>query len=239
MPRKLKEIDVEELSLVDDTATRKKFYILKRRKIMDELIEMLKNSLGEEAVTAEVIAKAKELPDEKVEEIKKAVKSIEEYRDVFPAAFGDAVNVLIKNSSYDYPEREGEVELDVEKAGAALSKATVEQLRKIADIVKKLIGEKTEKLAKDKDGNELPAEVQAKLEELDEYKRAEKEQIEKERKEKEKADKEEKEKLLERIEALEKGRGVKKSISGQETETDADDDDEEEDKYPSMVLPTK
>ena len=63
MPRKLKEIEADEVSLVDKAANKTKFFILKRSKLMDEFIKILKQWFGEDVLTDEEIAKAKELPN--------------------------------------------------------------------------------------------------------------------------------------------------------------------------------
>lgn len=52
MARKLIDLEVEEVSLVDAAANRTKFAIIKRRVIMDELTALLKALLGEEVTTS-------------------------------------------------------------------------------------------------------------------------------------------------------------------------------------------
>lgn len=240
MAKKLKDIEISEISLVTSTASRKKFVILKRRKSMDELIEQMKTFLGEDAMTKKVIEKMKELPDKKVEEFKKSLDDLEPYRENFPTSVGEAVNTLLKSASFEYPEIKTVEGLDVEdiieKKGASFSKATVEQLKKIVDIITKLIGEKTQK---GKDGKELSSDVQAQLDELVVLKRAEKERKEKEELKKEEKAEERIKGLEAEIEKIKETKGIKKSIDGQDNDDDAGDDDEEEDKYPSIPIPTK
>jgi hypothetical protein len=133
MARKLIDLEVEEVSLVDAAANRTKFAIIKRRVIMDELTALLKALLGEEVTDAE-LAKAKELPEDAMKAIKGALNILNKYKDEFPAEILSAIKSLAKFSSYGYPEKKTE-ELskeDVEKVGARLSKATLEELKKIS-----------------------------------------------------------------------------------------------------------
>lgn len=232
MPRKLKDIEIEEITLCDEPAIRKKFYIRKRREQMEELLKVLKKLLGEETIDEKTVEKMKGLPEDKTEDIRKALEEIEGYQENFPPKLDEAFLSLAKAATYDYPTGGAELDFeDIEKAGAALSKATIEQLRKIGDIIKKLIGEKAEKF-KDKDGKDLPEDIVKKLERADELEKAEKERIEKEKQEKEEAEKQEKEDMKKRLEKLEKNKGIKKSIEGQE-DTDAGGGDEGE-KWPSL-----
>jgi len=238
MARKLKDVEIEEITICDEPANRKKFYILKHGGIkMDKLLEVLKKILGDEEINDTSIEKIKGLPEENIESLRKALDEIEGYQENFPPALDEAFLSLAKSATYDYPVKESELDFeDVKKAGASLSKATVAQLKKIQDIIEKLIGEKTKKLKK-KDGEEeieIPEDIQKRLDKLDKIEKEAKEKAEKEAKEK--AEKEEKEKaeLLKRIEKLEKKRGTKKSIDGQDD--DAGDDNDEEDPFPSIPV---
>ena len=238
MARKLKDVEIEEITICDEPANRKKFYIKKTGGIkMDKLLEVLKKILGDDEISNDSIEKIKGIPEDKIEGIRKALDEIEGYQENFPPALDEAFLSLAKSAVYDYPVKESELDFeDIEKAGASLSKATVAQLRKIQEIIEKLVGEKTKKLKKnDKDEFEIPEDIQAKLDKLEKLEKAEKEKEEKDATEKvEKAEKE-KEELLKRVEKLEKKKGTKKSIDGQGND-DAGDDNDEEDPYPSIPV---
>jgi len=244
MPRKLKDIDVAEISLVDNAANRKKFYIVKRRRQMDEFIKLLKSFMGEDddefKLSEEDIAKAEKLDEKAIKAIQGALNILNKYKDVYPNDVLTAIKTLTKYAAYgySYPAKKSltEEELieeltDVEKAGRKLSKATIEQLKKAMEIIQSLIEEKEEDITK---GHKLPPEIVKKLEKLAEYEKAEKERIEKERIEKEKKQEELIKELKERVEKLEKSKGIKKSIDGQ----DDDDDDKDKNKgvkWPSLI----
>jgi hypothetical protein len=84
--RHLRDIDIEEISLVSKAATRKKFYIVKNQggvNTMEEL-EKLINELNPDGNEIEVLRKAKDkLPKEMLDELTKAYKPILKYKDDF------------------------------------------------------------------------------------------------------------------------------------------------------------
>lgn len=257
MPRKMYDIDVDEITLTGSTANRKQFFIKKsKEKIMDKFIEVLKGFVEDEdgdELTAEEIKKAEALAKEPKEIIENALNTFEEYRESMPDDLLAATRILVKQASLvDVPTITKEA---LEKAGAALSKANKAALTKVLDFLKgstpaiaslqALLGLKVEKTQQvvDDDGEKLSDETVAKLEELEQFKKTEKERIEKEEKEeKEKAETEKKE-LEDRIEALEKQKGIKKSIDKKgdddkdKDKKDVKKDDEVEDLYPSMYVP--
>jgi len=257
MPRKMYDIDVDEITLTGSTANRKQFFIKKsKEKIMDKFIEVLKGFVVDEdddELTKEEIAKAEALGKEPKAIIENALNTFEEYRESMPDDLLAATRILVKQATFiDTPITKEALE----KAGAALSKANKAALTKVLDFLKganpaiaslqALLGlkvEKTETVVND-DGEKLSEETIAKLEELEKFKKAEKERIEKEAKEKKEKDEEEKQDLKDRLEALEKQKGIKKSIDKQ-----GDDDkdknkkdlkkgeEEVEDLYPSVYVP--
>lgn len=234
MPRKLKEIEADEVSLVDKAANKTKFFILKRSKLMDEFIKILKQWFGEDVLTDEEIAKAKELPTEIVKAAKSALESLSEHKDVYPDNYLDALNVVVKGALI---ERKitvtDETEFDIEKlTEEQFSKATLKQLKKLKEIVDGLLTAK-EDTTKSKDGEKLSDEMVAKLEELEEYKRKEKEATEKAATEEKEKEQERLKKLESEIEELKKKRGVKKGIEGQEG--DKEDGDEDTPKWSSLT----
>jgi len=255
MPRKLFDIDVDEITLTGSTANRKQFFIKKsKEKIMDKFIKVLKGFVEDEdgdELTTEEIAKAEALGKEPREVIENALSTFEEYRESMPDDLLAATRILVKQASIiDAPiSKEA-----LEKAGATLSKANKAALTKVLDFLKgggpaiaslqALLGLKVEKTEQvvDDNGEKLSAETEAKLEKLEEFEKAEKERIETEQAEiKKKAEEKEKE-LEERLEALEKQKGIKKSIDQKgdeddEKKKDVKKDDEVEDLYPSVYVP--
>ena len=254
MPRKIYDIDVDEITLCASAANRKQFFIKKsREKTMDKFMEVLKGFVvdeDEDELTAEEIAKAEALGKEPKAVIENALNTFSEYKESMPADLLAAAKILVKQASLvDLPKKE-----DLEKAGAALSKTTRAQLTKILSYfkgsdesiatLKALLGEKVEKEELGSNGDEkLSAETQARLEKLEGLETAEKERIEKEQKEKEEKAEEDKKDMQTRLEALEKGKPVKKSIDKLGDETDAEKkkalkkDEDDEDKWPSLYVP--
>jgi len=99
------------------------FYLAKRNENMDELLEQLKDLIGDD-FDEEVFTKA-ELSTEAVNALKGALKMIDKYKDDLPADLTKALAVLAKYASgYGYPEKK-----DVEKAGAKFSKDTLERIK--------------------------------------------------------------------------------------------------------------
>ncbi|NVM21425.1 MAG: hypothetical protein HWN68_06560 [Desulfobacterales bacterium] len=235
MPRRLKDLEVEEISLVDSAATRKQFYIVKRRnQQMEEFVELLKSFLGEDEITDEDIEKANKVPEAALKAIKGAVNILNKYKADFPPEILNALKTLTKYAAYGYPSKRVEKVdlsdlLDVEKAGAKLSKATVEELKKVLKIIESIIGEREKEVKKTY--GELPADVVAQLEEL----RAMKE--EKKTKNIEKARDEFKKEILDAVgdlvaKEVKKEKPVKKSITGQEG---GDDNGGKKGDFPSVA----
>lgn len=257
MPRKMYDIDVDEITLTGSTANRKQFFIKKSKEItVDKFIEVLKGFVVDEdddELTKEEIAKAEALGKEPKAVVENALTTFEEYKESMPDDLLAATKILVKQATFvDLPLTKEALE----KAGAALSKANKAALTKVLDFLKgspqaiaslqALLGLKVEKTVKVKDDDEenLSQETQEKLDKLEELEKAETERIEKEAEEKEKKDKKEKQDLIERLEALEKKKGIKKSIDNQGDDDDKDKnkkdikkDDEEEDLYPSVYVP--
>lgn len=256
MPRKMYDIDVDEITLTGSTANRKQFFIKKSKEIsMPKFIELLKGFVEDEdgdELTTEEIKKAEALAKEPMEIMENALNTFEEYKESMPDDLLAATRILVKQASIiDVPiSKEA-----LEKAGAALSKANKAALTKVLDFLKgstpaiaslqALLGLKVEKTEKvvDDDGEKLSDETIAKLEKLKGLEKADTERIEKEEKEKKEKDDEEKQDLKDRLEALEKGKPVKKSIDKEgddgdnKNKTDVKKDDEVEDLYPSMYVP--
>ncbi len=251
MPRKMYDINVDEITLTGSTANRKQFFIKKsKEKTMDKFIKVLKGFVEDEdgdELTTEEIAKAEALGKEPREIIENALNTFEEYRESMPEDLLTATRILVKQATFVALPISKEA---LEKAGATLSKANKAALTKVLDFLKggapaiaslqTLLGLKVEKTEKvNDDGEKLSDETVAKLEELVQLKKTESDRIEKEEKEKKKKEADEKQELKDRVEALEKQKGIKKSIDEKNDDKDKDlkKDDEVEDLYPSMYVP--
>jgi len=108
--RRLQNIDVDEISLVDSAATGKKFMIIKSAEVTNtmEELEQLINEFNPEGNEIEILRKAKDkLPKEMVDELTKAYKAIVKYREDFPDDLAEAIKVLGKYASYGYPGAKG------------------------------------------------------------------------------------------------------------------------------------
>lgn len=240
--RKLKDIMIDEISLVEEGANQKRFYILKQQRSRDmkELIEIMKSLLGDELTDEEIEEFQKaELSDNALKAIKSAAKTLDKYKEDLPADVKAALKTLMKYASYGYPpkgeksvEKAVEVMLtDLEKAGAKLSKATIAELNKIIDICKKLVNQKTDDVKKQY--KDLPPEVVAELAEA----RLLKQKVEDEEKaRREKEDKDWREKIEKTLEAISKGERT--SIVGQDTDEDEDDEEMKKGKKEKEMFPT-
>lgn len=246
--RKLKNINIDELSLVESAANRKKFFI-KKEKAMEKFIELLKGLFGEEGLTEDDIAKAKELSDETVEAITGALNVIGEYSDAFPEKFNEAQLTLLKQASCGQVVEKAKLTDEdfatylienIEKVGASLSKATRAQIERIRDICAKMLETKTEKKKGDAEEEKLSTETLDKLDELERLKKAEADRVKKETDVKSEEDtkkliKDTMEEILEPIMPLLKEKGKTKKLKGQEEE-DVEKDDKVVDKFPSIKL---
>jgi hypothetical protein len=253
MPRKLENIELDEISLVDAAANRKKFFILKRRESMDELIKLLKSMMGEDAKDEE-LEKAKQLSEEAGKALKGALNILNKYKDDMPDDVVTAIKVLAKYASYGYPEaKQKSDELskeDIEKIGARLSKATLEQLKtakevlaaidlkslkKVSEIIDKLISESSD-VAKRADLSALPQDVREKVLKAE---RIEQEGLQKAADERIAAIvKSSVEALIkplqETVDKLAKTKGIKKSLDGQVDDDPDHKGKDEADKWPSL-----
>lgn len=247
MARKLKEIDPDEISLVDQAANLTKFYITKRRTSMnDELIELLKQFVpDDEELTEDDISKAEEMSDEAKKALTGALNILNKYKGDFPPAVLDAIKTLTKFASYGkYPaKKSAEIDddvflkelVDVSKAGAKLSKATIEQLKKIKAVIDEMIGAREKDIKKDHQN--LPDDVVSELEQLRRFKAdtqdKENERIKKDQDDKEKVRDDKIAELEKELKELKKKKPVKKSKDGQDDPAGGDDDDDKT-KWPSL-----
>jgi len=238
MPRKLQDIDVDEISLVDVPAIRKKFLIVKKDKKgmqktsetdqdnsdiknltkeeefkMDELIELYKKLTGEEEDFSEKETELlKKLSDEAVSAIKGALNILNKFKGDFTDELKDAVKVLAKyvTKAYPYPYPAKKSDDDLEKAGRKISKDTLAAIKKAIGILNSALSKADDtKKAISVLSDLLSNEEKKALKKADE----EKEKADKEKERDEKFDSAIKD-AKETIEKLEKGSGEKdKSIS--------------------------
>jgi len=243
--RKLKEIVIDELSLVESAANRKKFFI-KKEKEMEKFIELLKGLFEEEGLTEEDIAKAKELPDESVDAITGALNAITVYSDSFPPEFMKAQLTLLKHASCGRVVEKTELTEEdfakylienIEKVGASLSKATRAQIERIRDICAKMLESKAEKKKADDEEEKLSNETLDKLDELKRLKKADADRVKKEASEKNEEDIKVliKDSIDEALKPILKEKGISKKLKDQDKE-DVEKDDEVVDDYPSIQL---
>ncbi|HZX10453.1 MAG TPA: hypothetical protein VFG01_05840 [Acidobacteriota bacterium] len=201
------------------------------KKFMED--EEIKEALEEDEDILAMLEKAEKLPKNAMTALKGAYKTLSKYKDDFTSELKKALKTISKYVSYGYPEKsdtekvakfdvENLTEKAIEKAGRALSKATVAQLKKMREMLDKLIGDK-EKKEKADGLDKIPEDVKKKL---DDY--------EKLKKEKEDEEKERTEKLEEENAKLKKKLAKKKSIDDQDDEDDEDVEKDEGDKWPSL-----
>jgi hypothetical protein len=252
MPRKLSDIEVDEVSLVDAAANRKKFAIIKRRQHMEkELTELIKAMVDD--VKDEDLEKAKQIPEDAAKALKEALTTLNKYKGDYPDDVLTAIKTLTKYASYGYgyPQKKGEdlSKEDIEKLGAKLSKATLEQLKmakdiiggldlkslkKVTEIIDKLIqGADIEKSAKYKD---LPEDIRLRLikqDEDEEARRLKAQQDSLAEIVKTAVDTAIKP-VRDEVAELKKSKGIKKSVDGQDNVDDADQDQDKKDKWPSL-----
>ena len=163
MPRELMDIDVDEISLVDVPAIRKKFLIVKKDKNdmqktsdkdqdnsdienlikegkleMNELIEIYKKLTDdEEDFSEKEIELLKKLSPEAANAIKGALNILNKFKGDFSKELKDAVAVLAKyvTKPYPYPYPAKKSDEDLEKAGKKISKDTLNAIKKAINIL--------------------------------------------------------------------------------------------------------
>ena len=272
MPRELVDIDVDEISLVDIPAIRKKFLIIKKdkkdmqktsetdqdnsdiknlneeeRPKMLELIGLYKKLTGDEEDFSEKESELlKKLSSDAVNAIKGALNILNKFKGDFSEELKDAVAVLAKYvvKTYPYPYPAKKSDEDLEKAGKKISKDTLNAIKKTIGILNGVLskGDETKKaisilsdLLSDEEKKALKKteEEDEKDEKINSAIKEAAETVEKLGKDLEEKDKSISE-LTKRLETLEKAKGTKKQIEGQD-EDDGDEDVKKSDKpWPSF-----
>lgn len=111
--RKLVDIDVDEVSIVDAAANRRRFYFVKREDKMDELKTLLKE-IGVADGDAERIAK-QDIPADALSALKGALKTLSKYKEDFPDDVAKAIGTLASAAGSGYPEVEEEEKKKADK----------------------------------------------------------------------------------------------------------------------------
>jgi len=318
LPHKLSHIELDEISLVDLPANKKKFLfkkaadkdargylicdcghkealidflksaseecpncgenlmesatkiIFKGKKIMKKLSDLLIEFIGEDELTDDEVEKFekadKKLAADVSKAIRRALNILNKFED-FPDDVKESIDTLAKYAAFGYPttkkkdkedEEDEEDEKDLEKAGAKLSKATMELIKSVVEkgkpldkaikalaalvqkdagksaellVIEEKMDELTEKLDKAlaKKKKKIKKEKKEEDEEEDEDKDEEEDEEEDEDEDETKDAEKEVKKLKKRIKALEEKKGTKKSLKGQDDEDEVEDEDEEVD----------
>jgi len=246
MARKIIDIDVEEVSIVDAAANKSRFAIIKRREMMEEFVKLVKSLVGDELTEEELEKVSKqELPADQLKAVSSALSTLSKYKADFPADILGAIKTLAKYTAAPAApaeaKRKGEevAKEDMEKIGARLSKATLSELQKISDMLKG-IDVKAIKQVRDAVENliltamprtveaakyaGLPEDVRARLMKLDEdeAKAAQQAEVKKQADVLKTLVAEVVKPLQDEIAELKKSKGVSKSAKGQEEKKDAD-----------------
>jgi len=245
MKRELVDIDVNEISLVDIPSIRKKFLIIKKDKNMQkaseinqddsdknlikegelkmkELIEFYKSLTGDnEDFKEPQIEFLKKLTDASIKDIKDAISTLNKYKGDFSKDLQDAVSMLAKwaTKPYPYPYPAKKSDDDIAKAGAKFSKDTIDALKKvIEDLITILPENERWNLKKSEVTNGKDTDVKIK----DAIEKVEKQTAETISKMEEKLGEKDKSisELTKRLETLEKAKGTKKQIEGQDDDGD-------------------
>jgi hypothetical protein len=160
--KELSDLELDEVSLVDMPAIKRKFLIVKKQ---EENMEE-KQDLVLEDVEAEV---EKAISDKGINAIKGALKMLDAYKDEFPTKVKDAIKVLAEAAGYGYPEGYAKPKKEeTKKAGAKFSKEDKEKIRAIAKQVLALIEEDIEEGVQksELDYSEIAEYVKSKVKEI-------------------------------------------------------------------------
>ena len=121
MGRKLRDLEIDEISLVDKAATRKKFMIIKSAEVIQlkkiaDLIEEFSDEVFDETFGREDFEK-KDIPQAVKDELKKALEAINRYREDLPSDLKSGMDLLLKfvAVSYGLPGKETPGEKKVKK----------------------------------------------------------------------------------------------------------------------------
>jgi len=128
--KRLSDIDLEEVSLVDIPAIKRKFLIVKQEDKLEDL-----------TIEAEV---EKKLSDKAANAVKGALKMLDAYKGEFTGKLKSAVEALAEAAGYGYPEGEyakPKEKESAEKSGRRISKETKEKIQAIIKELSELVAE--------------------------------------------------------------------------------------------------
>ena len=244
--KKIKDLDIDEISLVDRAANRRKFAITKkeRKEMFEKLIEILKNWLTPEEITDELQAGIKALPEDVQKAHLATLTVLEEYNDedVMPAEFKKALTEMVKATITQVAdEKEGEeftFDTFIEKAGAVFSSATKAQIAKVIEMLQGMLGNTKDADEKKKAENKnLTPEQIAALEKAEAIIAAQDAKDRKAAEDKEKARDEALEKMAKEIAELKKVKGTSKQLDDKDEKDEKDETKKAVvDKFPSLKL---
>ena len=281
MPRELMDIDIDEISLVDVPAIKRKFLIVKNKKgdmqnaidkdqvdsdiknskenevlKMEDLIKLYKKlSEDNEDFTEEQLEILKALSPENVKAIKDAIGVLTKFKGDMSKELQDAIAVLAKFTAkypYPYPYPAKKSDEDLEKAGRKISKDTLaaikkaikmlsdtlskgDETKKAISILSDLLSEEEKKALKKSDEEKERADKEKERDEkFDSSIKDSTETIEKLGKDLGEKDKSITE-LTKRLETLEKAKGTKKQIEGQDEEDGDGEVKKSDEPWPSFA----
>jgi len=166
-PRKLEDVEVDEVSFVDNPANRKKFYLIKRNKKenkmedlkVSKINDMFRN-LSQRDLSKEDLEKVSGVFEE-LNKAEEAADLINQFTNDMPKELQNAIGIYInKLADTVLSEKEIESEDDkekdeaegIEKVGARFSKKTLDMLKQLSeglskatDVIAELLKEQEEK----------------------------------------------------------------------------------------------
>jgi hypothetical protein len=106
MTRKLRDLEIDEISLVDKAATGKKFMIIKSTEVINlkkiaDLIEEFSDEIFDETFAREDFEK-KDIPQDVKDKVKEALEALNKYKDDFPDDLTAAIKILLKFVAVSY-----------------------------------------------------------------------------------------------------------------------------------------
>ena len=185
---------------------------------MKELIEFYKNLTGDNVdFNEQEIEFLKKLTDASVKDIKDAISTLNKYKGDFSKDLQDAVSMLAKwaTKPYPYPYPAKKSDDDIAKVGAKLSKDTVDALKKAIEALITILPEDerwTLKKSEVTEGKDTDVKLKDAIEKVEKQTAETVSKLEEKLGEKDKSISE----LTKRLETLEKAKGTKKQIEGQD-----------------------
>jgi len=144
--RKLVDLSIDEVSLVDLPANRRKFLVIKSEAFMDELLKQLEKMIE----TPEgAVERLKGLDAQTLEAIKSAVTTLEKVFDDLPDDLKEAVRVLMKYAVYGYgypPPAAEPAKADEKKAEDDAVSKRIDEVVKSVEALSESVNKRLEEL---------------------------------------------------------------------------------------------